>query len=216
MKKQHLVWVAGLLLVVGFIAATLVYDAGKSDRLSGIAMNNASALVRDYSPVKGDPDAKVTIVEFFDPACETCKVFHPLVERLMEANPGKIKLVLRYTPFHEGSDEVVKVLEAAREQNLLWEVLEVTFASQQDWVTHHQAQPEKLWGYLEDTGLDLIKARQDMHSTEISDRIKQDMSDARQLQVTKTPGYFVNGKPLEPFGYKQLQQLVESELNRQY
>jgi len=216
MKKQYLVWVSGLILVIFFIAATIFYDAQKAAQRSDIANENSSLLVRDYSPVKGNPDAKVTIVEFFDPACETCSAFYPFVEQLMEANPGKIKLVLRYTPFHDGSDYVVKILEAAREQDKYWETLEAAFASQPAWASHHQPQPEKLWSYLGQIGLDLEKVKNDMHSSVIADRIRQDMADARQLQVTKTPGYFVNGKPLVQFGSQQLQSLVEAEVRIQY
>ena len=216
MKKQHLVWIAGLLLVVFFIAATLFYDGQKATQRSDVANENASVLVRDYSPVKGQPDAKVTIVEFFDPACETCSAFYPFVEQLMEANPGRIKLVLRYTPFHDGSDYAVKILEAARLQGKYWETLEAAFASQSAWASHGHPQPEKLWAYLGNTGLDIEQAKKDMHSSEITDRIRQDLADARQLQVTKTPGYFVNGKPLVQFGRKQLQNLVEAEVRNQY
>ena len=46
--------------------------------------------------------------------------------------------------------------------------------------------------------------------------VQQDISDGRQLQVTKTPGFFVNGKPLIEFGSKQLQQLVDSEIRSNY
>lgn len=216
MKKQYLVWASGLLLVIFFIAATLLYDTRKASQRNDVAFENAALLVRDYSPVKGNPDAKVTIVEFFDPGCETCRAFYPFVEQLMEANAGKIRLVLRYTPFHEGSDYVVKILEASREQGKYWETLEATFAAQPAWASHSHPQPEKLWMYLGKTGLDIEKAKKDMHRSEITDRIRQDMSDARQLKVTKTPGYFVNGKPLQQFGYEQLQSLVEAEVRKQY
>jgi len=143
-------------------------------------------------------------------------MFYPLVEQLMEANPGKVNLVLRYTPFHEGSDYVVRILEAARLQGKFWESLETVFASQPAWAAHGQPQPEKLWTYLGPAGLDIEQARKDMHNQEITDRIRQDMSDARQLKVTKTPGFFVNGKPLVQFGYEQLQALVETEVRTQY
>jgi protein-disulfide isomerase len=216
MKKQLLVWSAGVVLLAVFGAAALIHNKQEANELSDAAYENASLLVRDYSPVKGDPDAKVTIVEFFDPACETCRAFYPFVEQLMEANPGKINLVLRYTPFHDGSDYVVKILEASRKQDKFWETLQATFASQPAWASHGQSQPERLWSYLERTGLDIEKAKKDMHSSAITDRIRQDMTDARQLQVTKTPGYFVNGKPLVRFGYEQLQELVESEVTNQY
>jgi len=42
------------------------------------------------------------------------------------------------------------------------------------------------------------------------------MADVKALNVQKTPGYFVNGKPLQTFGYKQLYNLIQTELNIQY
>ncbi len=55
-----------------------------------------------------------------------------------------------------------------------------------------------------------------MHSPEIAKIIAQDMADVRALNVQKTPGYFVNGKPLQTFGYRQLQHLIQTELDLQY
>jgi len=54
--------------------------------------------------------------------------------------------------------------------------------------------------------------RDDMKKPEIDAIIKQDIADSKTLGVTKTPQFFVNGKPLIKFGYKELQELIESEL----
>ena len=83
-----------------------------------------------HSPTYGKADAPVTIVEFIDPACETCRAFYPMVKAMIAANPDKIRLVLRYAPFHNGSDKVVVVLEAARKQRLFWPALERLLATQ--------------------------------------------------------------------------------------
>ncbi len=63
------------------------------------------------------------VVEFFDPACETCAAFKPRVKEFMVANPDRIRLVLRYPDFHNGSDQVVAVLEATRKQGEFWAAL---------------------------------------------------------------------------------------------
>ena len=55
-----------------------------------------------------------------------------------------------------------------------------------------------------------------MNDPEIAGLIQQDLADAKTLNVRKTPGFFVNGKPLSRFGYQQLQELVESEINKYY
>jgi protein-disulfide isomerase len=55
-----------------------------------------------------------------------------------------------------------------------------------------------------------------MNDPAIAKIIEQDLSDAKKLNVTKTPGFFVNGKPLTSFGRKQLRQLVNSEIKGLY
>ena len=56
-----------------------------------------------------------TIVEFFDPACEACRAFHPIVKDIMAEHGDAVRVVIRYTPFHgAASEEAIRVLEAAR------------------------------------------------------------------------------------------------------
>ena len=66
------------------------------------------------------------------------------------------------------------------------------------------------------TSLDAAKAKQDAGSPEAQAVLDQDMADASTLQVTKTPGFFVNGRPLKDFGHEQLKALVEEEVKRVY
>jgi len=151
-----------------------------------------------------------------DPACETCAAFSPFIKKIMNANPGKIKLVLRYAPFHDGADNFVKILEAAKKQGRYWETLDVMFKTQHIWANHGHWQPEKLWEILPKAGVNIDQIKKDMHDPAIAKIIDQDMADVKALNVQKTPGYFVNGKPLQNFGYKQLYQLIQSELDAKY
>jgi protein-disulfide isomerase len=172
--------------------------------------------VRDYSPVLGPADAKVEIVEFFDPACETCRRFYPFVKEILAAEPERVRLVLRYAPFHQNSDYVVALLEAARMQGKYWETLEALLESQDAWVVHHTVQPQQAWMQVQNLGLDLERLQHDMQSPEIAALIRQELADADTLKVMKTPEFFVNGKPLPSFGFEQLQALVQQELASAY
>ena len=212
MKQKTLFIVAAVGLLLVFFAGTLFYSTQKNDQATQQADANRAALVRMHSPTLGKAEAPVVIVEFFDPACETCRAFYPLVKQMMAAEPDRIRLVLRYTPFHNGSDQVVAVLEAARKQGKFWPALEALLAAQAEWSPHHTPQVSLVWKHLEGLGLDFEKMRVDMTSPEIARVIAQDMDDARTLNVTKTPGFFVNGKPLPKFGYEQLKALVDEAL----
>ena len=213
MKQKTLFIVAAIVLLLVFLVGTLAYKSEKTDQSAQQSGANGSVLVRMHSPTLGNADAPVVIVEFLDPACETCRVFYPLVKQMMAANPDRIRLVLRYAPFHTGSDKVVAVLEAARKQGNFWPALEALLAAQADWAPNHTSQVALVWKHLEGLGLNLEQMRADMNAPEIANVIAQDLADARTLNVTKTPEFFVNRIPLPSFGYEQLKKLVDNALN---
>ncbi|MBE9520176.1 MAG: thioredoxin domain-containing protein, partial [Proteobacteria bacterium] len=126
------------------------------------------------------------------------------------------KLVLRYAPFHDGADSFVKILEAAKKQGKYWETLDVMYKSQPYWASHSNPQPQRIWQFLPQAGLDIERIKKDMNDPAIAKLIAQDIADAKTLNVRKTPGYFVNGKPLQTFGYRQLRYLIESEIRIKY
>jgi len=215
-RRRGLFIAVAVAMVAVFVAATLVYRSGKEQSAQQVAATHAAELASAHSPSFGLADAKVHIVEFLDPACETCAVFYPEVKKLMAQNPGRIRLSLRHVPFHQGSEHVVRILEAARGQQKYPQALEAAFAAQDRWTVNHVVYPERLWPALEGTGLDLDRIRAEMNSPEIAARMERDMADARALNVTKTPEYFVNGRPLPRFGLVELQLLVRDELQRAY
>jgi protein-disulfide isomerase len=56
------------------------------------------------------------------------------------------------------------------------------------------------------------RIKSDMNSPEIARTIEQDLADAKTMNVTMTPEYFVNGRPLPSFGFEQLKALVDEAL----
>lgn len=215
MKKTLFISAAIALLLV-FVAAMLLFKSEQSEQAAQLVDQNPGALVRDHSPTLGDPDAKVQIVEFIDPACGTCRAFYPAVKQMMAEQPGRIRLVLRYAPFHPNADYVVALVEAAGKQDKYWETLEALLAVQDAWVVNHAVQPEQVWLQVQGLGLDLERLKNDMKAPEIARLIAQDLDDARVLNVTKTPEFFVNGKPLPSFGFEPLLQLVNEALISAY
>lgn len=216
MKKGQVVVISGIVLVMVFVLGSFLVKDRRQESLSSLARRNADALVRPHSQTIGDPAAKVTLVEFMDPGCETCRAFDPFIKQLLAAYAGKLKLVIRYAPLHHGADYMCAVLEAAKKQGKYWETLQVMYDTQPEWASHHNPQPDLIWKHLPRIGLDVKRLKKDADDPAIAQLIAQDMADARALGVQKTPGFFVNGKPLITFGYEQLQALVEGELRANY
>jgi protein-disulfide isomerase len=214
LKNQKIVIAASaLILVLAFIVGRNYYKGEREKEMGFLASENIDLFIRDHSPTMGSDKAKVIIVEFLDPECETCRDFYPFVKKLMADNPGKIRLVLRYTPFHQNAKFVIRILEAARKQGKFWESLGILFKYQSNWGGHHNPRPELVWDYLPMVGVNVEKIKDDMNNPATEKIIEQDITDGRKLKVQATPTFFINGKPLKSFGYRQLQEAVEAELS---
>jgi protein-disulfide isomerase len=169
-------------------------------------------LVRDHSPVLGPSIAPVTIVEFLDPACEACRAFAPVVKQIQFMHPREVRVVVRYAAFHRGSDEAVRLLDAARRQGRFEPALNALFDGQSEWASHHSPNLERAWQLVAAAGIDIRRARRDAQSAQASDVLKQDGEDVVALKVHQTPTFFVNGRPLATFGDQQLLELVSQEV----
>ncbi len=207
-RKLLFISVAGLLLLA-FVMATVIYQNYKTTQQGASVTRNQSVVERQGAPIKGPIDAKVTIVEFLDPACGTCRDFYPLMKRLIDQYPGKVRVMVRYAPLHTGSDQVVKMLEAAHRQGKFFQALELLFDNQHRWVVNHVSQPMRARGILNGLAMDHKKLDADMNRADVANVIQQDVTDGQALKVQATPEFFVNGQPLPSFGYESLSQMVK-------
>jgi protein-disulfide isomerase len=60
--------------------------------------------------------------------------------------------------------------------------------------------------------MDLTQLKDDADHPAVATMIARDLADAKTLNVTMTPEYFVNGKPLPQFGFNELKTLVDEAL----
>lgn len=211
MSKRKLIVAALLgLVLIAFFFGVQRYRQQQQGAVQQQVSTQTARLVRMHSPVIGPQAAPVTIVEFFDPACEACRAFYPIVKSLLDRHPGDVRLVIRYAPFHAGADEVVRLLEAARRQGRFVPVLEGLLAAQPRWADHHRPNIELAYQAAGEAGLDLQRARSEAAAADAV--LQQDMEDVAALGVNRTPTFFVNGRPLPSFGPDQLAALVAEEV----
>ena len=82
--RMHWIILVVAVVIVMLIALTATVVIQEEEDAQGAQSADdarAAALASEHSPTPGDPDAPVHIVEFLDPACETCAVFYPHVKR---------------------------------------------------------------------------------------------------------------------------------------
>jgi protein-disulfide isomerase len=209
-NRRKIVIGAAAVALSGFAGSAYIATKGRTPE-PVTAVPKDSPLVRPHSPTFGPDDAPVTIVEFFDPACEACRAFHPVVKQIMATFPDKVRLVLRYAAVHAPSAEAITILETARMQNRFEPVLEALYEGQPIWAPHGRT-PGNVWDIAAKGGLDVKRAKKIAKAPGIVATLNQDAADIATLGVRKTPTFFVNGKPLREFGAQQLFDLVKSEV----
>ena len=214
MNRKTLVLSVLVLALAGFaLAAWFATRPAPVAQTASVPAERAEALLRPYSPILGPEQAPVTIVEFFDPACEACRAFYPVVKDIMAEHGDAVRLAIRYTPFHgEASEEAIRVLEAARMQGVYEPVLEAILREQPRWASHGAPEPGLILEVAATAGLDAEAAETQMMAPDVIGILNQDRADVETVGVSGTPTFFVNGKPLDPFGEAQLRALVASEV----
>jgi protein-disulfide isomerase len=211
MKNKKLVGISLVILVVLFMSLAYFYKS--SQEVSTAPKDVSSSFERDYSMSFGENKKNIIVVEFLDPECESCAIFHPIVKKVFKEYYTDIKLVVKYVPNHKNSKFAIKILEASREQNKYNEVLNVIFEKQSLWAAHNNEKPELLWTFLAEVeDLDIEKLKVDMNDPKIDKIIESDAKDANALGVKGTPTIFVNEKKLNTLSQKELFDLVETEI----
>lgn len=194
-------------------SATTSNTATTESNFSVVPKDN-SLLLAFHAPTLGPSDAPITLVEFLDPECEACAAMYPIVKKVIADYPGKIRLVVRYMPFHQNSGLAANVLEGAREQGKYWEALALLFEQQHEWASHHDPKPELMFKLIKPLGLDTTKIETDARNGRFNNIIEKDYQDGQKLGVNRTPTFFVNGEELQEMGYEPLHDLIGKKLNQ--
>lgn len=201
---------------------TAATPANASDNKDAKAPITSERLIRADSASIGPEDAKVTMVEFYDPECNACAAFGPVVKKILDLHEGRIRFVVRYLPQHANSMVAAAFTEAAGEQGKYWEARDILFARQREWGTPIGSTPDPskpnirdvFDKYAEELGLDTTMIARAISEKKFDAKIEQDKQDAKELGIRKTPTFFVNGRELTSFGEPQLRHLVNSEMNK--
>jgi protein-disulfide isomerase len=166
----------------------------------------------DGSPTKGPAEAPVTIAEFSEFQCPFCLKVTPTLKRIEEVYKGKVRFVWKHLPLttiHKDAMNAALASEAAANQGKFWEYHDRLFANQE------KLDVDSLKQYARELQLDMKRFESDMSNAEVRKKIDADVSEARALGVTGTPGFFINGRFLsgaQPF--EAISRVVDEELVR--
>jgi NhaA family Na+:H+ antiporter len=132
----------------------------------------------------------VTVVVYADLLCPYCQRLRQVMMRLREALGRRIVYVFRHFPnerAHPGAERLARAAEAAAKQNRFWEMY--------DWVYGRQPpiSDTELFEFVRSLGIDMARFEADLESSDVRQRVEEDLAEGRRNGVTGTPTLFVDG-----------------------
>jgi len=218
--KKDLYLIAGIIAVVvaGTLTAFMYYRRSQPPVTAPVAGEvvdgrvDMGLLIGDDRPSQGPTTARVVLVEFLDPECESCRALHPVTKTILKEYEGKVRYVVRFMPFHANSVYAASMLEAARIQGKFWEALDLLFEHQPEWGSHSAPKPELIPASLKPLKLDMAKLVEDAKNPEVAALVYRDKQDGIKAGVNGTPTFFVNGRMLRELGDAPLRAMIDEEL----
>ena len=142
------------------------------------------------SPVLGDPNGDVTIVEFFDYACPYCKAVEPRLESALRFDPH-VRLILKEFPILTPESLIAaRASLASGRQHKYRQFHEALMAYRGPW------QEEAIFSTARGVGLNIDRLRQDMAAPSIANEIIENFNLARGLRIFQTPSFIVGDRIL--------------------
>lgn len=138
----------------------------------------------------GPEHAPVTVVEYADFECPTCKQAAPALKLLLRHFPEEVRIVFRHFPLesvHPHALAAAEAAEVAGAQGKFWEMHDLLFANQ----LHLKA--NNLRSYAEQLSLDMSRYTAEMDDEIYRQRVREHIESGRHSGVRGTPGIFING-----------------------
>jgi protein-disulfide isomerase len=186
-----------LLVIVGQLFAMPGNDGSRPSKPSSSAASSPSV------------EPEVTIVEFNDFMCPYCSKMVPVIDKLVDSYPGKIRLIVKDFPLelHPGSALAHEACLAAKAQNNYWQMFHLLFANQQ------HLQRSDLLEYAKQLHLDLAKFESALDTHQYKSAILESVAEGKALGVTATPTFFITGRKVEGAqSFEFLQERVQTAL----
>jgi len=198
--------------IIGVVAVLAI---GGSIAYSNSVGNKANEGIVLEAHVKGNVDATVTLTEYSDFQCPACGQFYKIVEDVLAKHGDSVRFEYKHFPLisiHQFAVPAAKAAEAAGQQGKFFEMHDKLFENQQIWSV--AASPQTYFNsYAEEIGLDMVLFKQHMKASVISDKITTEFEEARELGLTGTPSFFLNGKRMQFETYQDFLSQIDSAIN---
>jgi protein-disulfide isomerase len=160
----------------------------------------------------GSEHSPVTVVEYGDFECPTCKQAAPAVKLVLERFGSRLRFVFRHFPVesaHPHAMRAAQAAEAAGGQSKFWQMHDLLFENQR------HLEMTDLRSYAERLELDMPRFIAEMDDEIYLQRVREHMQGGAQSHVRGTPTFYINGVIQDvSFGMHSLMEGVEAAVRR--
>jgi protein-disulfide isomerase len=170
---------------------TLQENASVTNYLISDAMATLEAAAHE-GPSSGSPDAPATIVEFSDFECPYCKNGQPVIQRIMERWPGRVRRVFKHFPLeqHPYAMLAARTAVCADRQGRVWDVHRRIFEAS------NGLSEMFLRSAALDAGVQAADFDACMQNKAVVEQVRRDVLVGRRVGVSGTPAFFLNQQPV--------------------
>ena len=148
----------------------------------------AASPVTNNDHIRGNKNAKITLLEYSDFQCPFCGQLEPTLEQLMTQYGSDIRLVYRHFPLtsiHPYAQKAAEASECASEQGKFWEMHDLLFDNQTALTI------DNLKSYAKQLGLSQSKFDSCLDTSKYASLVGSQASEAQAAGITGTPGTFI-------------------------
>ena len=160
-------------------------------------------------PVRGVPNAPITLVEYADYECPYCLQIQPSLQKLEAEYKGKLAFAYKDVPLpmHANAQKAAEATHCAAVQDKYWEMHDML-------LTKKELEVPALKGYARAMKLDGAAFDKCLDSGATAGIVKESLAEAQTMGVQGTPSFFVNGRAISgAANYDRIKELIEEELS---
>jgi protein-disulfide isomerase len=200
------------LIILGLTVLIIADRAGRRDAPGKLPVRTPTRIeISAADWLKGNTEAKVSLLEYSDFECPSCGNYYPVLKRLFGEFGDRVKFIYRHFPLpqHKHADPAARAAEAAGRQGRFWEMHDRIFEGRETWSKQADAE-ETFVGYAGQLGLDPERFRADLKSADVRKAVEEDRRSGERAGLQGTPTFFLNGWPIEtPRGYDEFREVLQ-------